>query len=290
MLAYRRIDIIIVSAGSTPAAASRVLVCWELVTQHSGLDHATFSIERSLSPGFADDEYDVIVSGIQGAPGTLLYEYVDVTPNLMSLLRNYYYRIRATTAEGEILSETRTWETKPRPHEAEIIRRHDFVLQYMQGVPSFVFIERTADSQPCVCFDRTAGRPRVSNCSICLGTGRYRPFFSPIPLYVDYNPDQNMVNISNFGELQPNEKDCWFSAYPPAKPGDVLYEVVGGILWRIVSINTIQPMKTTVQHICRLMAITRDKVEYTVLPQQIPEATIRGVVQEWERIKEERMF
>jgi len=290
MLAYRRIDIIIASAGSTPAATSRVLVCWELVTQQSGLDQTTFSIERSLSPLFSEDEYEVLVSDIPGVPGTLVYEYLDITPNLMSFNRMYHYRIRAQTPEGEVLSQPRTWETKVRPHEAAIIERHDFVLQYLQGIPSFVFIERTADSQPCSCFDKTAGRPRVSNCTICLGTGRYRPYFTPIPFYVDYNPDQNLVNISNFGELQPQEKDCWSSAFPPLKPGDLIYEVLRGLIWRIVSVNTIQPMGTTIQNICRLTAISREKAVYKVLPKQIPEATLREVVQEWERIKEERMF
>jgi len=290
MLAYRRLDIIIAGSHGTPAVLTRVLVCWELVTQQSGLDQTTFSVERSLSQHFDDDEFEVIATSIQGTSGMMVYEYVDITSSLMNWWRRYYYRIRAHTPEGEFVSEARTWETQPRTHELAIIERHDFVLEFLQGVPSFAFVERTADARHCTCYDKTAGRPRISNCTLCLGTGRQRPYFEPIPLYVDYNPDQQLVNISNFGERQPNEKDCWFSAYPQVKPGDLLYEVMEGVLWRIGSVNTIQPMGTTIQHICRLTAIGRDQIEYTRLPQKIPEDSLQEIVQEWERTKEERMF
>lgn len=290
MLAFRRLDIIITAIGSTPAAFSRVLVCWELVTQHSSLEDTTFAVERSLSPQFSEDEYEVLETGIGATPGLMIYEYLDITPSLVNFWRKYYYRIRATTPEGEFVSETRTWETSPRPHELEIIQRHDFVLQYLQGVPSFAFVERTADARHCTCFDKTAGRPTRSDCPLCLGTGRQRPYFEPIAFFVDYNPDQQLVNLSNFPELQPKEKDCWFSAYPQMKPGDLIYEVLKGFLWRIVYVNTIQPMGTTIQHVCRITAIGRDQVEYATLPQRIPDATIKEIVQEWERIKEERMF
>lgn len=291
MLAFRRVDIIIAQPGSPPDGNARVLVCWELVTQHSGLDQVSFSVERSLSPQFTDGEYDELETGIAGVAGQLVYEYDDVTPNLFSFWRRYYYRVRASTPEGEIVSSTRTWETSPRPHELAIIERHDFVLRYLQGTPSFAFVERTADSAHCTCYDKTTGRSKSSQCTLCLGTGRQHPYFEPIPLFVDYNPDEKLTQIANFGERQENEKDCWFSAYPQVKPGDIIYEVMPALLWRIGPlIKTIQPMGTTIQHICRLVAIGRDEVKYERLVQRIPDADLREIVQEWERIKEERMF
>jgi hypothetical protein len=290
MLQFRRLDIIIAQPGAPPNGNARVLVCWDLVTQHSGLDATTFSVERSLSPQFSEDEYDVLEAGISGAVGQLSYEYVDITPNLLSWWRMYYYRIRATTPSGEVISQTRTWETSPRPHELAIIERHDFVLHYLQGTPSFVFVERTTASAHCTCYDTTAGRPTNSRCTLCLGTGRQRPYFEPIPAFVDYNPDEKLVQISQFGEMQPNQKDCWFSAYPQVKPGDLIYSVMSGALWRVEFVKTIQPMGTTIQHVCRLNGVRRDEVEYSRLVQRIPDEELREIVQEWEKIKDERMF
>jgi hypothetical protein len=290
MLSFNRLDIIIAQPEAPPSGNARILVCWELVTQHSGIGQVEFAVERSLSPQFSDDEFDVIESGIAGVDALLAYEAIDITANLINWWRKYFYRVRATTPDGDVVSEIRTWETSPRPHELEIIRRHDFVLQYLQGAPSFAFVERTTASARCVCYDATSGRSSRSNCTLCLNTGRQRPYFAPIPFFVDYNPDEQLVQVSNFGEIQPKEKDCWFSAYPQVKPGDLVYEVMPAVLWRIALVKTIQPMGTTIQHVCRLNAITREQVEYSRLVQQIPDAELRGIVQEWEKVKEERLF
>jgi len=290
MLGFHRLDVIIAQPGVPPSGNARVLVCWDIVTQHSGLEDTVFHVERSLSPQFSAGEYEVVASDIPATPGLFSYEFVDITPNLLSWWRKYFYRIRASTPDGEVISEIRPWETNPRPHELAIIERHDFVLRYLQGTPSFVFVERTTASAKCSCYDATAGRPTSSRCTLCLGTGRQRPYFAPIPTPVDYNPDEQLVQLSGFGEMQPKEKDCWFSAYPQVKPGDLIYEVMPATLWRISLVKTIQPMGTTIQHICRLVAIRRDEVEYSRLVQQIPESELRQVVQEWEKVKEERLF
>jgi len=287
---FRRLDIIIAQPEVPPAGNARILVCWELVTQHNGVGALVFSVERSLSPQFSEDEFEVISNDISGVDGQLSYEFDDITANLINWWRKYFYRIRATTPDGEVVSDIRTWETEPRPHELEIIRRHDFVLHYLQGTPSFAFVERTIGSARCTCYDMTTGRSTQSGCTLCLGTGRQRPYFEPIPFFVDYNPDEKLASISNFGEMQQKEKDCWFSAYPNVKPGDIIYEVMPGILWRIVHVRTIQPQGTTIQHLCRIDAIGRDEVEYQRLVQKISDDELRQIVQEWERVKEERMF
>ena len=290
MLAFSRLDIIIAELGGPPTNVARVLVCWELVTQHSGLPVTKFYVERSLSPKFTDGEFDTITGAIPGEAGQWVYEYTDITPNLYSFWRMYFYRIRAETAEGTVYSQIRTWETSPRPHELAIIERHDYVLRYLQGQPSFAFVERTIGSARCHCYDVTAGRIRTSNCTDCLGTGRQRPFFDPIPFYVDYNPDEKLVQVASMGEIQMNEKDSWFSAYPRIKPGDIVYQVQNAMLWRVVRVSTIQPMGTTIQHVARLTGLERNEVEYQRLVQRIAPELLQAIVQEWEQIKQERML
>ena len=290
MLAFSRLDIIIMELGGPLTDVARVLVCWELVTQNSGLPATEFYVERSLSPQFTDSEYDVISNAESGIAGQHVYEYTDITPNLYSFWRMYFYRVRAETPEGTVYSEVRTWETSPRPHELAIIERHDFVLRYLQGQPSFAFVERTIGSARCHCYDLTAGRVRTSNCKDCLGTGRQRPFFNPIPMFVDYNPDEKLVQVASMGEIQINEKDSWFSAYPRLKPGDIIYQVQNAMLWRLAKVSPIQPQGTTIQHVARLTGLERNEIEYQRLVQRIDQETLQALVQEWERNKQERMF
>jgi hypothetical protein len=290
MMAFHRLDVIVAHPGTPPDGNASVIVLWELVTQRSGVDQITFSIERSLSPAFEDGEYLEIAKNISGVDGLFVYEYDDITANLFSFWRKFFYRIVARSPAGTVISTARTWESNPRPHELAIIERHDFVLHYLQGAPVFGFVERTAESPPCPCFNPSLGRPSDSRCTLCLGTGRQRPFFTPIPFYADFNPDEKLVSISNLGERQPKSKDCWFSAFPMIKPGDILYEVIPAILWRVGSVHAIQPQGTTIQQVARLSAIGLNDVEYQRLPQQIPPAVLVRVVQEWERIKAERLF
>lgn len=291
MLTFRRLDIIIAQIACPPDGVSRVLCCWEIVPQYSNLDATTFVVERSLSNQFSEGEYEQISGEIQAGPGIYVYEFDDITANLSNFWRKYFYRIKAINPyDGTIVSSIRSWETNPRPHELAIIERHDFVLQYLQGTPSFAFVERTAGGARCSCYDVTTGRTTSSNCDLCLGTGRQQPYFDPIPMFVDFNPDEQLVSISSFGELQTKEKDCWFSAYPVMKPGDLIYEVMTAVLWRIARINTIQPMGTTIQQVCRLNALERSEVVYQGLVPRISDDTLRSTVQEWERIKEERLF
>lgn len=290
MLAFNRLDIIIAAIGAPPAKNSNVLVCWELVTQHSGVGEVVFTVERSLSPQFVEDEIDEIAANIPGVDDQMVYLYSDITAELVNFWRLYYYRVRAVTPEGTFYSAIKTWGTNPKTHEFEIIRRNDLILRYFQGQPSFAFIERTIGSARCHCFDTTTGRVKRSDCTTCLGTGRQRPYLDPIPFFVDYNPDEKLIQIASFGEIHPKEKDCWFSAYPRLKPGDIIYEVMEALLWRIVFVKTAQPMGTTVQHTARLNAIDRDDVEYQRLVSQISDETLQETVREWELSKTERMF
>lgn len=291
MLAFRRLDVIVAHPGAPPDGNASVLVCWDLVTQNKGLEATTFRIERSLSPQFTDGEFTELVANIPATPGLFTYEYDDVTPNLFSYWRRYYYRVVATTPNGDVVSTTRTWETNPRPHELAIIERHDYVLKYLQGTPAFVFVERTTEAAHCTaCWNVTTSRSNDSRCTLCLGTGKQRPFFEPIHVYIDFNPDEKMVSISNLGERQPKQKDCWLSAYPQTKPGDIILEVVAGTLWRVAGVHCIQPQGSTIQHVCRLSAIGQNDVEYQRLPQRIAPSRLIQIVREWERIKQERLF
>jgi hypothetical protein len=107
MLAFRRFDTIVAHPGSPPDGNASVLVCWELVTQHSGLDKITFRVERSLSPQFSNGEFVELEREIPGVDGVFVYEYDDVTVNLISFWRRYYYRLRAITDTGVVVSRPR---------------------------------------------------------------------------------------------------------------------------------------------------------------------------------------
>jgi hypothetical protein len=152
-------------------------------------------------------------------------------------------------------------------------------------------VERTADAPHCPsCWNPTTQRITSSNCTLCLGTGRERPYFDPIPFYPDYNPTNDIVQIATIGEMQSNLKVCWSSAYPYLKPGDLIYQVMPATLWRIEKIKRIQPQGSTLQHINTIQALDYTNVEYRRLVEMIDQNTLFTVVREWEMTKAEREF
>src|SRR5579859_2256635 len=289
---FRRLDILITQPGSPPAETARVLLCWEILPVFTGLDRASFTIERSLSPSFSAFETEIVEAQIAARAGQYVYTFTDVTPSLINQWRRYFYRVRASYAPDTTWSEVRSWEKAPRVYELAIIERHDLLLHYETGAPTYAFIERTAGAAPCsACYDRTAGRPTKSNCFQCLGTGRERPYLDPILLWVDYNPGAHLIQIAALGEVQTKQRTCWFSAYPMLKPGDILYQVGAGDLYRIARIGpNAEPQGVTILQVAALDALDHKDVEYRGLPQKIAESEILAVIAEWEQIRQERRF
>jgi len=289
-LNFDRVDVLITQPGFVPAETAAVLVCWEINRIRTGADLVRFSVERSLTPAFDTDDTVVLVEDIPGVDGQTTYTYEDVTPSLISHWRRYFYRIQATGVDVPVTSNIKSWEPEPRPHELEIIDRHNLLLQFHTGSPTYSFIERTADAHQCICVDPTTGRLCEANCPLCLGTGKQRPFFEGILHYVDYNPPQELVQIAAFGELQTKSIDCWFSAFPILKPRDILYRPVPGELWRIVTRSPVGGQGVTIQQVCRLEAVNLSDVEYRRLPQSIPEADVLQVIRDWEQVRQERLW
>ncbi len=289
-LEFNRVDVLITQPGFAPHENAGVLVCWETNLIRTNMEMVRFSIERSLTPAFDPDDTVVLASDIPGVSGQTVYTFEDVTPSLISHWRRYFYRIQGTGADRPVTSPIKSWEPEPRPHELEIIDRHNFLLQFHTGSPTFSFIERTADAHPCVCIDPTTGRQCEANCTLCLGTGKQRPFFEGIFHFVDYNPPQELVQIAAFGELQTKSIDCWFSAFPILKPRDILYRPVQGELWRIVTRSPVGGQGVTIQQVCRLEAVNLTDVEYKKLPQSIPEATVLQAIRDWEETRQERLW
>lgn len=285
-----RVDVLIAQPGFAPNRTARVVISWETNLLRTGASNVRFAVERSLTPAFDEDDIVIVAYGIPGVTNQRVYTYTDTTPSLINHWRRYFYRISVTGADADVISDVKTWEAEPRPHEVEIINRHDFLLRYQTGMPTFSFIQRTADSHPCVCLDPTTGRLRNSNCTLCLGTGRQRPFFDPILHYVDYNPPQELVQIAQFGENQTKGIDCWFSAFPILKPGDILYRPIQGELWRIVNKTPVGGQGVMIQQVCRLEAVNLSDVEYKKLPSSVPEAMILSTVQDWEKTRQERLW
>jgi hypothetical protein len=286
---FAQFDIIVMQVGS-PSVPPQVLVAWTIEPIRTGATDVLFHVERSQSPDFADeDAIEEITTALPGVAGQTVYEYLDITVNLQNFWRRWYYRIRAedTSLSKEYTSDVKTWESDAKIFELEIIARHDWLLRYETGTPCFALIERTAGGDHCqVCYNPSLGRPSKSQCSECFGTGRERPFFQPILTFVDFNPPAKATQMSQ-REMQVGQTNVWWSAFPQLKPRDLLVEVLSGERWRVVSVNPVGDVRTSVQHFATLERVSQRDIEHQIA---IPVATQRSAVNELDAMKAERRF
>lgn len=286
---FTNLDVVVMGIGGK-LVPSQVAVTWTISPIRSLGDQVTFTVERCQSPAF-DAVETKVVGTVQSAIGQLVYDAVDVTPALANYWRRYFYRVVADGPGSEhVVSETKTWEADPDVYEVEIIARNDLLLQFNTGTPCFAFIQRTTDAPRCTCVDPATYRQRDANCPSCLNTGYQRPYFQPIQLYVDLNPDAKIVQIGNLGEMHPNQKDAWSSAFPMLKPRDVILEAISGLLWRVENVRVIQPRGCTLQNIFRMQAVNQSDVEYSA-PMLKPDPSVRqAMVDAFQLDKRQRRF
>jgi hypothetical protein len=271
----------------SPGVPPQVLVSWEVEPIRGNSPDIVFHINRSESPDLSDSEE--VCGPITYTQGVNVYEYVDITVNLHSFWRRWYYQISAEDrVSGKSYSTNiKSWESNPKTFELEIIARHDFLLRYDTGTPCFALVERTAGGSHCQeCYNETLGRSERSHCPVCFGTGRERPFFGPILTFIDFNPPANATVIQQ-QEMPIGQTNVWWSAFPKLKPRDVVVEVMSGERHRVVSVNPVGDVRTSIQHFGRLERISQRDIEHQI---PIPDAIRRSAVAELERMKSERRF
>lgn len=286
---FAQFDVIVMQVGS-PGVPPQVLVEWTIEPVRTDTDEVTFEVQRSQDPSFDDTDAIEVLDTSSGVSGQTVYEYLDITVNLQSFWRRWYYRIRVTDLDPsrEYFSDIKTWESDPKTFELEIIARHDWLLRYETGTPCFAVVERTAGGDHCqVCYNPSLKRTTMSNCMECFGTGRERPFYEPILTFIDFNPPAKITQVTSMGEIQAGQTDVWWSAFPQLKPRDILIEVLSGNRWRVVSLNLVGDVRTDIHHFARLEQLNHRDVEYKIA---IPEATQRQAVNDLEAMKRERRF
>lgn len=285
---FSAFDTIVMQVGS-PGVPPQVLVTWT-IERIRGTHNISFHVERSQTPDFTDtDAIEEISAPVAFVPGQQVYEYLDITVNLQHMWRRWYYRIRAVDADSakSYNSDVKTWESQPKVFEEEIIARHDWLLRYETGTPCFALVERTAKGDHCQeCWDVSLQRTTKSQCTVCYGTGRERPFYSPILSFIDFNPPAKVTAVQQH-ELQVGQTNIWWSAFPQLKPRDILVEVLSGKRWRLVRINPVGDNRTDIQHFATIEEIKPRDVEYQIA---IPADTQKLAVSDLEKMKCERRF
>jgi hypothetical protein len=205
-----------------------------------------------------------------GIPANTLYEYVDGAVKLKMLSKNYYYKIVAREIVDNVTlqtieSSTFTWQGGQDLVGMYIIEEHNFAMEHVHGVPTFIYKQKKEGNRCDQCWDVVLKRVTKSNCKVCMGTGFIKGYYNHMEAWMDFNPDPTNAQIAEFGVREPSQTDIQFTNYPILQFGDIILELEPFRFWRVVNTRNTEKNRNTLLQVARLDEINRSDIE-----QQLP--------------------
>lgn len=263
----------------------RVLVRWQLKETAQNLRYLKFVVFRGESPSKMEP-----ISG--EIAHNELYEYVDTEPLLQVYQKNYFYKIVAREYSGQTVVQTfeskiSTWDIGLDLVGTYIIEEHEFKYRYIAGAPAMVFKRKRDESSCPECWDPVLKRVTSSSCQVCYGTGKLGGFYKPIPIWMDFNPEQEATAIAEFGEKQVGQTDGELTNYPLLDAGDIILDVLPNTLYRVESIYKAEKRQVVLRQLVRLNQVNRSDIEYKI---PVDEDLQRELVDQFKEIRDEVEF
>lgn len=211
-------------------------------------------------------------------------QYVDKNLNLFKKWREYYYKILVLNDSGsgdkffpnfERVDESKPKRirTKPDAVTMEVIRRNDLLLknylapdssQLGPGKESYVLKRMSRGARCDQCWDRDAGRRTTKNCEACNGTGFKRGYFDPIPTYIQFNPENKRLKITDQGQIESSQTTARMSNFPVLNPRDIVVEPYADRRYRVVQVAKTEKGRHLISQNLSLREINADQIEYNI--------------------------
>lgn len=266
---------------------SQVLIRWQLEPTSQNLKNLRFFVDRGESPS----EYAQLTAVPVGPYD--LYEFVDLTANLLDLNKVYYYRVRAVeiSDEGSFLqtftSEGTTWDGDLDLVGLYIVDEHNFAFRWVYGVPAMVFKKKHDGTYCPECWDPVLKRLSKSGCTTCYGTGRLGGYCPPIEVWMNYEPDPKVESVTEWGLRQSSFSEIMMTNYPLLTPDDVIVELKPNRFWKVENVRYPEKNRTIVLQMAKVNAVNTSDIEYQI---KVPEDRRRELVSQLEAREKEREF
>jgi hypothetical protein len=241
----------------------RVLIKWALEPTTQNLKNLYFNIERGESEtGMAQINPTPI-------PASARHEFMDYTPHLKDLTKNYYYRINAVEMGCNMQpvqtfpSPLISFEDPPDLVATYILEEHLYVHQFVYGVPVLIYTKKT-EGERCCCWDSVIKRVTKSNCEMCKGVGFIGGYYPPISAWMEFSRSPNQVMIIDSGEKQVQKTDITFTDYPELMIGDIILQCRPLNFWRVENTRTTVKNQTLLLQMSTVNMVNRADIEHSI--------------------------
>lgn len=244
-----------------------VHVQWGVEPEHDDLQLIEVEIQRSESPSGPFAQLQVL-------DPLAAFSFLDKTAPWRPKNFELYYRlVGKLRSTGDDVSSCPAFGFQGQlPLDAvEIIRQHNILLrgvnghQPLTGIKTTVYKKRTFGPRCPICTDEATGRVTISQCRSCAGTGfKGGGYYTPIPVYMNFQPHPKLLQITNLGKIEDNETVAFMTNFPIMYPGDLVVEP-SEKHWRVVNIEVTERRRMIVHQLIRLRQLDHNDVEYEVL-------------------------
>ena len=243
-----------------PVSEDKLHISWKFKQTVENFQEYSFILERSEDP---DSGFESVFHFNHDV------EYIDSVV-FKKLWRNLYYRIKIChIPTGEVkYSKSFTLSTAPDLEALEIVRRTNIMLKNRRhgiGTPIAVFKQKTVGPKCLVCWDFNKQKVRSSTCDACFKTGIEGGFYDPIITWANLTPPQKMVQLPQWGEMEPHEARVFFSNEPKLNPKDLIYIPEDMTFMQIERVETSARRGYILHQIVSASYIERSSIIYELL-------------------------
>lgn len=249
---------------ASPIELSETLIQWRLdADDPAELVGVEFIVDRS--GGLAGGPFQPVSGRLANVD-----MFVDRRTKRKNLFRHLIYRVRAGRADpvtGAFVPVTGSFpvdvNVEPDLLALEIVRQFRVLHRRVTGQLCGIFSIKDFGPRCGSCWNAVQKRNTNSNCKRCFGTGFHGGYFAQVNAFVDFNPTQESVQITQFGEWQRNDTLVWITNFPPVKPKDLIVDPLNR-RWRVINRRPIDRLGFVVQQFLQLREIQRVDVEHCI--------------------------
>jgi hypothetical protein len=240
----------------------------------------TFKVFRKQS--------DIIeeIAEIDSQSNVNVYSAEDRSSQVFSRYTPCYYQVQVVET-GET-TDWFSWDTMYRVFEFDILDRNEQIFHYDMGSPLFLHTERTdLTNVRCPnCWDITK-QMSMGNCSLCMDTGRQKPYLDPVAFYAEFGQTSRVLEY-NLVEAEIGQKMITTSGLPKLKPGDIVHEPFKHELWLVENVNCIGRDTAPVLQQATVSLVQKPSIKYNYLV--IEDSDMEDLLADMNEVNNERRF
>lgn len=243
------------------------------------------TVEWSVPASWGNVIFDVYFSQVEDSDFVKINStpitgtsFTDLTFREESKYNHGYYVVEAILLDkGNVTlrSDPVTWKTAQRDwvtlRAIEVQRREYWLLSRFGGIKSYLFRRKNYGKRCTTCWDPLTETVTRDNCPNCIGTSFEGGYFTPVSLFLQYDPTPNNLVKNYVGQDEENQIGAWTISMPDVRLGDIIIRTGGWEAYEVTRIATTELQGNVVRQMLTLTQLSKGAVEFQLVTRNLPD-------------------